>query len=48
MWGQVQLKGQDMIIPRTDGGLSHLNTDGEGRITEPPEISKTKQVRDKW
>ena len=35
------------INPRTDGGPGHLSTDGEGRITAPPDISKTKQARDK-
>ena len=34
------------INPRTDGGPGHLSTDGGGRITAPPEISKTKQARD--
>ena len=34
------------INPRTDGGPGHLSTDG-GADNRPPEISKTKQARDK-
>ena len=34
------------INPRTDGGPGHLSTDGGGADNRPPEISKTKQVRD--
>ena len=35
------------VNPRTDGGPGHISTDGGERITAPPEISKTKQARDK-
>ena len=35
-------------IPCTDGGPGHLSTDGgEADNRPPPEISKTKQARDK-
>ena len=32
--------------PRTDGGPGHLSSDG-GADNLPPDISKTKQARDK-
>ena len=35
------------VNPRTDGGSGHLSTDGGGADNRPPEISKTKQARDK-
>ena len=35
------------VNPRTAGGLSHLRTAGGGRMTAPPENSKTKKDRDK-
>ena len=36
-----------MFNPRTDGGLSHLSSDGGGRVPAPPDISKTTQRSDK-
>ena len=35
------------LNPRTDGGPGHLSTDGGGADNRLPEISKTKQARDK-
>ena len=34
-------------VHRRDGDLGYISTDGEGRITAPQKISKTKQGRDK-
>ena len=36
-----------LLNPRTDGGPGHLSTDGGADNRPPPEISKTKQARDK-
>ena len=44
---KVAFTTQRHINPRTDGGPGHLSTDGGGADNRPPEISKTKQARDK-